>query len=129
MRCTDAIIVCTTAVPKSLREIVCPRPTPTATLWQCSDSINSSELYRIFVLVFGLVLGPFAFGNVQKTRALQFLTTVIRHASFGLMILLATIGIARGEGRSADEVISYEKPANIVTMFGVCIYSFMCHHR
>lgn len=116
------------AVPKSLREIVCPRPDPTLTVWQCSESVNSSDLYRFFVVAFGVILGSFSFGNVQKTQTLQLITTVIRHASFGLMILLASIGIAQGEGRSAAEVISYEQPSNIATMFGVCIYSFMCHH-
>jgi hypothetical protein len=112
-----------------MREIVCPRPTANATVWECTEGVNSSDLYRFFVLVFGLVLSPFAFGNVQKTQTLQFITTVIRHVSFGLMILLAAVGIARGEGRSVDDVLSYERPANIATMFGVCIYSFMCHHR
>ncbi|TMW60416.1 hypothetical protein Poli38472_000458 [Pythium oligandrum] len=116
------------AVPKSLREIVCPRPHPEAVVWECSDGLNSSDLYRLFVILFGVTLGPFTFGHVHKTRTLQLITTVIRHASFTLMIVLAVIGIARGEGRSAEEVIAYEKPTNIATFFGVCIYSFMCHH-
>jgi hypothetical protein len=45
------------------------------------------------------------------------------------MIILAVVGISRGEGRSTEEVVNYEKPADIATFFGVCIYSFMCHHR
>lgn len=116
------------AVPKSLREIVCPRPSADAVVWECSDKFNSSELYRLFVVLFGLLLGPFTFGHVHKTRTLQLVSTVIRHASFGLMIVLAVIGIARGQGRSVADVVSYEKPANVATFFGVCIYSFMCHH-
>lgn len=118
-----------TAVPKSMREIVCPRPSPTALLWRCSERLDSSQLYKLFVVAFGLLLAPFAFGHVSKTRTLQFITTVVRHVSFGLMILLAVVGIARGEGRSVDDVVSYEHPENIATFFGVCIYSFMCHHR
>eukprot|EP00644_Phytophthora_capsici_P006042 jgi/Phyca11/539156/estExt2_Genewise1Plus.C_PHYCAscaffold_21068 len=116
------------AVPKSLREIICPRPSADAIVWECSDKFNSSDLYRLFVVLFGLLLGPFTFGHVHKTRTLQLVSTVIRHASFGLMIVLAIIGIARGHGRSVTDVVSYEKPANIATFFGVCIYSFMCHH-
>ncbi|KAJ0399125.1 hypothetical protein P43SY_007531 [Pythium insidiosum] len=111
-----------------MREIVCPRPSPNVTVWPCSEHLNSWDLYRVFVVVFGLVLGPFAFGHMQKTRALQLVTTVVRHASFALMIVLAIVGIARGEGRSAQDVIAYERPSNIATFFGVCIYSFMCHH-
>ncbi|ETL37340.1 hypothetical protein, variant 1 [Phytophthora nicotianae CJ01A1] len=116
------------AVPKSLREIICPRPSADAVVWECSDKFNSSDLYRLFVVLFGLLLGPFTFGHVHKTRTLQLVSTVIRHASFGLMIVLAIIGISRGHGRSVADVVSYEKPANIATFFGVCIYSFMCHH-
>ncbi|KAG6623352.1 Transmembrane protein [Phytophthora cinnamomi] len=116
------------AVPKSLREIICPRPSADAVVWECSDKFNSSDLYRLFVVLFGLLLGPFTFGHVHKTRTLQLVSTVIRHASFGLMIVLAIIGIARGHGRSVADVVSYEKPANVATFFGVCIYSFMCHH-
>ncbi|TYZ63287.1 hypothetical protein PybrP1_009076 [[Pythium] brassicae (nom. inval.)] len=116
------------AVPKSMREIVCPRPSPTASRWRCSEHLDSSQLYKLFVVAFGLLLSPFAFGHVSKTRTLQFVTTVVRHVSFGLMILLALVGIARGEGRSFDDVLSYERPENISTFFGVCIYSFMCHH-
>ncbi|KAG2525491.1 hypothetical protein BBO99_00004507 [Phytophthora kernoviae] len=116
------------AVPKSLREIICPRPSADAVVWECSDKFNSSDLYRLFVVLFGLLLGPFTFGHVHKTRTLQLVSTVIRHVSFGLMIVLAVIGIARGHGRSVADVVSYEKPANVATFFGVCIYSFMCHH-
>lgn len=111
-----------------MREIVCPRPAAGASRWRCSEHLDSSQLYKLFVVMFGLLLGPFAFGHVSKTRALQFVTTVVRHVSFGLMILLALIGIARGEGRSMDDVLSYERPEHITTFFGVCIYSFMCHH-
>lgn len=117
------------AVPKSMREIVCPRPSAGVSVWQCSEHLDSSQLYKLFVVAFGLLLGPFAFGQVSKTRALQFVTTVVRHVSFGLMILLALIGIARGQGRTVEDVLSYERPENITTFFGVCIYSFMCHHR
>uniref|UniRef100_A0AAV1T5E8 Amino acid transporter transmembrane domain-containing protein n=1 Tax=Peronospora matthiolae TaxID=2874970 RepID=A0AAV1T5E8_9STRA len=116
------------AVPKSLREMICPRPSADAVVWACSDECNSSELYRLFVVLFGLLLGPFTFGHVHKTRTLQLVSTVVRHASFGLMIVLASVGIARGHGRSVADVVSYEKPSNIATFFGVCIYSFMCHH-
>ncbi|CAH0522629.1 unnamed protein product [Peronospora belbahrii] len=116
------------AVPKSLREIICPRPSADAIVWECSERLNSSDLYRLFVVLFGLLLSPFTFGHVHKTRTLQLVSTVIRHASFGLMIVLASFGIARGHGRSLADVVSYEKSSNIATFFGVCIYSFMCHH-
>lgn len=112
-----------------MREIVCPRPSPGVAVWQCTDSINSSELYKLFVVMFGVLLSPFVFGHVHKTRTLQIITTVVRHVSFALMCSLALVGIIRGEGRSVPDVLSDEHPAKITTFFGVCIYSFMCHHR
>ena len=123
------VCIADAAVPKSLREIICPRPSADAVVWECFDRFNSSDLYRFFVVLFGLLVGPFTFGHVNKTRVLQLVSTVIRHASFGLMIVLASVGIAQGHGRSAMDVVSYEKPRNVATFFGVCIYSFMCHHR
>jgi len=117
------------AVPKSLREVVCPRPSLNATEWDCPLGLNSTQLYRIFVLLFGGVVGPFVFGNIQKTRLLQLTTTFIRHASFALLIILAVVGIAQGQGRDAKEVLLYEDVSSLPIFFGVCIYSFMCHHR
>lgn len=117
------------AVPKSMREIVCPRPSPGVAVWQCTEKFNSSEMYKLFVVLFGVLLSPFVFGHVHKTRTLQIITTVVRHVSFALMCSLALVGIIRGEGRSVPDVFSDEHPAKITTFFGVCIYSFMCHHR
>ncbi|OQR87585.1 hypothetical protein ACHHYP_08516 [Achlya hypogyna] len=117
------------AIPKSLREVICPRPTHNATVWDCPNvSLSSAQLYRVLVGVFGLTLGSFAFGHMQKTQCIQLITTVMRHASFALMITLAFVGIARGEGRSFADVVGHEDLVSLPDFFGVVIYSFMCHH-
>ncbi|RLO01735.1 hypothetical protein DYB28_007284 [Aphanomyces astaci] len=81
------------AIPKSLREVICPRPTTSAAVvmtWDCPAlHMNSSVLYRALVALFGVSLAPFAMGHMQKTALIQIATTVMRHLSFALMIVLA----------------------------------------
>lgn len=116
------------AVPKSLREMICPRPSRES-VWVCYGSLDSYQVYQIFVIAFAVIFGAFAMGDVQKTKLMQLITTIIRHTSFGLMIVLAIIGIIQHQGRSLKQVLAYEDPTEISTFLGVCIYSFMCHHR
>ncbi|CCI44489.1 unnamed protein product [Albugo candida] len=115
------------AVPKSLREMICPRPSRES-VWVCYGSLDSYQVYQIFVIAFAVIFGAFAMGDVQKTKLMQLITTIIRHTSFGLMIVLAIIGIIQHQGRSLKQVLAYEDPTEISTFLGVCIYSFMCHH-
>lgn len=120
------------AVPKSLREMTCSRPKDLpkdVQSWPCFGTWKSNDVYRLYVVLFALCMVPFAFGNVQKTKCIQIVTTVMRHLSFGLMIVIAALGIAHGQGQSAANVIQNENPLNLPNFFGVCIYSFMCHHR
>ncbi|XP_011494382.1 PREDICTED: transmembrane protein 104 homolog [Ceratosolen solmsi marchali] len=93
----------------------------------CWESINLSrfDAYRLFLTVFILSLGPFAFFNVQKTLYLQILTTMMRWLAFMIMILYTIqkliIDGAQGKPSKADS-------AGLPGLFGVCVYSFMCHH-
>ncbi|RQM20391.1 hypothetical protein B5M09_011920 [Aphanomyces astaci] len=120
------------AIPKSLREVICPRPTTSAavvTTWDCPAlHMNSSVLYRALVALFGVSLAPFAMGHMQKTALIQIATTVMRHLSFALMIVLACVGIGQGQGQSAAAVVSHTDLGYLPNFFGICIYSFMCHH-
>lgn len=108
--------------------MICPRPS-LESVWVCYGSLDSYQVYQIFVMAFAVIFGAFAMGDVQKTKLMQLITTIIRHTSFGLMIVLAIIGIIQHQGRSLKQVLAYEDPAEISTFLGVCIYSFMCHHR
>ncbi|RHZ02919.1 hypothetical protein DYB26_005787 [Aphanomyces astaci] len=121
------------AIPKSLREVICPRPTTSAAVvmtWDCPAlHMNSSVLYRALVALFGVSLAPFAMGHMQKTALIQIATTVMRHLSFALMIVLACVGIGQGQGQSAAAVVSHTDLGYLPNFFGICIYSFMCHHR
>ncbi|XP_064638395.1 transmembrane protein 104-like isoform X4 [Lineus longissimus] len=126
------------AVPKSLRDAVCTYQgvndsfcNPNRTVqdsdlcWEGVESVDRMNAYRIFVAVFSLLLGPFFFFNVQKTKYLQYFTTVMRWFAFITMITLAVIRLASGKGQGRPVVANF---AGIPSLFGICIYSFMCHH-
>ncbi len=82
------------------------------------------DVYRIALAIFIVALGPFTFCNVTKTKYLQVLTTIMRWAAFFVMVTLACIRLSRG--------LIYQPPVSDFTgvpnLFGVCVYSFMCHH-
>ncbi|GFS50801.1 transmembrane protein 104 [Trichonephila clavipes] len=75
------------AVSKSLRDVSCTFQPEEAF---CNVTLNSTVqcwgnlpvsrggAYRIFVIAFMLLLGPFVFFNVQKTKYLQIFTTIMR---------------------------------------------------
>ena len=76
--------------------------------------------------VFIAVVGPFGFFNVTKTKYLQMLTTLMRWLAFGAMIILACIRLAKG--MKADPAPVVANVMGVPNLFGVCVYSFMCHH-
>eukprot|EP00730_Choanoeca_flexa_P002519 TRINITY_DN11078_c0_g2_i2.p1 TRINITY_DN11078_c0_g2~~TRINITY_DN11078_c0_g2_i2.p1 ORF type:complete len:466 (+),score=55.88 TRINITY_DN11078_c0_g2_i2:191-1588(+) len=134
------------AVPKSLKSVTCPVghnatsnhsghvthyttvPPP------CLGSLDADASYRVYLLMFALLLGPFTFFNVQKTKWLQLFTTVMRWSTFLLMIIIAIIGLAGTqvftppEPVPEPESVSVADIKNLPALFGVSIYSFMCHH-
>ena len=121
------------AVPKSLREMICARPLdlPTAGAgsaepWPCVGAHNSDAVYQMCCCFFSLTFAPWVFFNVTQTKMLQITTTMMRYLAFAIVILLAIQGIRDGD-------VSPEPPvlvdfAALPTLFGVTIYSFMCHH-
>ena len=122
------------AVAKSLRDVACTY-TP-ANVSKSSSNISENvqcwsnadltrlDAYRIALAIFVFALGPFAFFNVTKTKYLQLLTTIMRWMAFIAMITLALIRLSKG--------FVYKPPVSefsgVPNLFGVCVYSFMCHH-
>ncbi|XP_044015752.1 transmembrane protein 104 homolog isoform X2 [Aphidius gifuensis] len=86
---------------------------------------NRMDAYRMFLTAFITILGPFVFFNVQKTKYLQLITSGMRWIAFSFMILYALrILIVSGPRNSPPAVALVGIPG----LFGVCVYSFMCHH-
>lgn len=130
------------AVSKSLRDVVCQVPEfPVHNSTTLNDSLNVTDLgdlpcwqnygitrgntYRIFLLGFLVVVGPFTFFNVQKTKYLQIFTTLMRWIAFASMIVLCAMALIGGRGQGHPPMASF---AGLPALFGVCVYSFMCHH-
>jgi branched-subunit amino acid transport protein AzlD len=123
------------AVAKSLRDVACTYTPANLTrssnnisedspCWDEDSNLNRMDAYRIALAIFVCAVGPFAFFNVTKTKYLQLLTTLMRWLAFGIMVTLACIRLSRGHiYRPAMSQFS-----GVPNLFGVCVYSFMCHH-
>ncbi|KAM5309134.1 transmembrane protein 104 isoform 2-T2 [Glossophaga mutica] len=92
---------------------------------QCWGPLRRVDAYRIYLAVFTLLLGPFTFFDVQKTKYLQILTSLMRWIAFAVMIVLALVRIGRGRGEGHPPLADLSGVRNL---FGVCVYSFMCQH-
>lgn len=130
------------AISKSVRDVACQLPatsvenlTTTANIsnethpndlpcWK-NSTITRGNAYRIFLLVFLGLVGPFTFFNVQKTKYLQIFTTLMRWIAFTSMIVLCALALGQGKGQGHPALAV---PTGLPNLFGVCVYSFMCHH-
>ncbi|XP_028163130.1 transmembrane protein 104 homolog [Ostrinia furnacalis] len=125
------------AVAKSIMDVVCssvPSNMTDPSEWDELPCFNATshlqpysrlEVYRIALLTFVGAMGPFVFFNVQKTKYLQLFTSGMRWLAFAIMISMA-IHLLIGRGPQGHP------PAfdvtGMPTLFGACVYSFMCHH-
>ncbi|XP_035303076.1 transmembrane protein 104 isoform X3 [Cricetulus griseus] len=91
----------------------------------CWGPLRRVDAYRIYLAVFTLLLGPFTFFNVQKTKYLQILTSLMRWVAFAIMIVLALVRIGNRQGEGHPPLANF---LGVRNLFGVCVYSFMCQH-
>ncbi|XP_035749208.1 transmembrane protein 104 isoform X5 [Egretta garzetta] len=94
-------------------------------LWHRNHERQQHPASWVLWAAFTLLLGPFTFFNVQKTKYLQIMTSLMRWIAFILMIILALIRISRGQSEGHP---SMAQLSGIRNLFGVCVYSFMCQH-
>jgi len=121
------------AVAKSVRDVACTyRPPNMTSLLNISDSEpcwadstqSRLDAYRIFLSVFTLTIGQFVFCNVTKTKYLQVVTTLMRWLAFTVMVVLAVLRLCSQPPAHPPAT----RLAGLPNLFGVCVYSFMCHH-
>ncbi|KAL5254110.1 hypothetical protein ACHWQZ_G013764 [Mnemiopsis leidyi] len=124
------LAIYTVAVPKSIANVSCIanlHDENNVTL--CWHGVSHDTAYKIFVLVYVLCIGPFVFFNAQKTTLLQICSSILRHTSFFIMVVIALDRIAKhttGVPKPQDV-----KPVNfnkIPDFIGVSVYCFMCQH-
>ncbi|KAL3284212.1 hypothetical protein HHI36_018376 [Cryptolaemus montrouzieri] len=118
----------TAALSKTLVDLSCNTSNDTYfNSEKCWTSYNlyKIDVYRIYVILIALLIGPFTFFNVQKTKYLQMCTLVMRWTAFLIMVTLAVFKISeygpQGHPRASDI-------KGIPTLIGSSVYSFMCHH-
>ncbi|KAI4480819.1 PREDICTED: transmembrane protein 104 homolog [Polistes canadensis] len=122
------------AVAKSVADIACTYQPQNLT---CNDTIPDNEVcwegstldrlsaYRMFLTTFIFMLGPFVFFNIQKTKYLQLLTSAMRWLAFTIMIVYAVRKLII-DGPQGNPPLA--NITGIPSLFGACVYSFMCHH-
>ncbi|XP_071514531.1 transmembrane protein 104 isoform X1 [Panulirus ornatus] len=120
------------AVAKSLRDIICDYVPKNCTkelidLDPCfkDSDLTRLEMYRLCTAAFVGVMGPFVFCNLTKTKYMQILTTFTRWLAMGIMIAWAIVLLAEKKGDGHPPTADITK---LPQLFGVCVYSFMCHH-
>ena len=91
--------------------------------WEGSDQTRL-DAYRIFLAVFVCTIGQFVFCNVTKTKYLQMATTLMRWQAFLIMVVLATLRLSNMPPAQPPG----SRFSGLPNLFGVCVYSFMCHH-
>ena len=120
------------AIAKSLRDVSCTyvpenqtksNMSESALCWETS-TLSREDAYRVFLACFTAAVGPFVFFNVTKTKYLQIFTTIMRWFAFISMVTLASLRLSKGLV-AKPPVADFN---GIPNMFGVCVYSFMCHH-
>ncbi|OWR47673.1 transmembrane protein 104 homolog isoform X1 [Danaus plexippus] len=124
------------AVSKSLMDVICttiPSNMTNSSDWDVLPCFVSSgtaqytrfECYRISLLTFFGVMGPFVFFNVQKTKYLQLFTSGMRWLAFAIMITMAIHLLVVDGPQGRPPAFDF---TGMPTLFGACVYSFMCHH-
>ncbi|EDW39540.1 GL11905 [Drosophila persimilis] len=131
------------AVSRSLRDVICDQTNATDSpnsrlmfwpgdfrnntahaCWK-EHTISRLSVYRVILIGFTLIFGPFAAFSIQKTKYLQILTAIFRWMAFTLMICISLkLLISRGPRGHPVSFNVYGIPS----LFGACVYSFMCHH-
>lgn len=86
------------------------------------------DVYRICLIFFSILMSPWVFFNVSKTKYLQFITLSFRLISFFIMISIASYRIVF----PVDDFDVPDRPkanfAAVPLLIGSCIYSFMSQH-
>lgn len=89
------------------------------------SDITRLDCYRLSLIAFASLMVPFAFFNVQKTKYIQMCTVMLRWMAFSVMISIAIQRLLTEGQQGFPPVANFY---GIPSMFGACVYSFMCHH-
>ncbi|KAI2802454.1 hypothetical protein RDWZM_009913 [Blomia tropicalis] len=125
------LLIYNTMMAKSLREISCTSKVDCdkgahldAPCWD-AVGITRRNVYRIYLLLFVSILLPLTYFGLKKTSSIQIVTIILRWLAFFAMVGIAIKIFIQGEATGHPKAVNL---ASIPKLFGICIYSFMCHH-
>ncbi|CAG9830517.1 unnamed protein product [Diabrotica balteata] len=122
------LAIYTAASGKTLVNLICNNGNETEDYdTQCLSNsyLTKIDMYRMFVTTFALLVGPFAYFNVQKTKYLQLFTICIRWLAFFIMVTLASIRLFKLGPQGHPALVNLKE---VPALAGSTVYSFMCHH-
>ena len=117
------------AVSKSLTTVVCGDANcfngNDSTL--CKNFRNSTVIcmYRKMLAIFVVLVCPFIFFNLTKTKILQLSTMFFRWFALLSMIILAMLKIVQGNQNYTPRLFKFK---TLPQFFGVALYTFMCQY-
>eukprot|EP00013_Stygamoeba_regulata_P007353 CAMPEP_0177631576 /NCGR_PEP_ID=MMETSP0447-20121125/1824_1 /TAXON_ID=0 /ORGANISM="Stygamoeba regulata, Strain BSH-02190019" /LENGTH=572 /DNA_ID=CAMNT_0019133071 /DNA_START=138 /DNA_END=1853 /DNA_ORIENTATION=- len=88
---------------------------------------SRDDVYYVYLALFAILVVPFCFFDFQKTKYLQLFTIITRNFALFMMIIIAFVTVGQGLGAPIVDV-SVVRWKGLPSLFGVLIYSFMCHH-
>lgn len=116
------------AISKTLTDLFCDSPmnvdNSTVICWH-NTSISQMDVYRVVLTIFIIIVGPFSYFNLQKTKYLQIVTSSMRWCAFLIMISIAGVRILQLGVQGHPPAASVRHVPHLI---GACVYSFMCHH-
>lgn len=92
--------------------------------WDWAE-IDKMTVYRIYVILFAVLVAPFSYFNVQKTKYLQMFTSSMRWCAFTIMITIAIIELLKYGAQGTPAVVNF---SGMPALIGASVYSFMSHH-
>ncbi|CEF71644.1 Transmembrane protein 104 [Strongyloides ratti] len=126
------LAIYSTTVPKSLMNVICGSVNATVTASvdsPCYDHwpifFSRFVIYRICVILFIAFCVPMVIIGITKTKYIQLSTSISRWTAFSLMIVLASIQLMKEGSQGKPPAFDWN---NFGNLFGVSVYSFMCHH-
>lgn len=90
-------------------------------------NISFVDPYYIGMIVFGVIAFIFSLGNIENSKYLQIVTTVLRFLSIILMLMTSMYSIL-DYGISGFGDINYVNFDDVSKLFGNSFLMFMCHH-
>uniref|UniRef100_A0A0K0E670 Aa_trans domain-containing protein n=1 Tax=Strongyloides stercoralis TaxID=6248 RepID=A0A0K0E670_STRER len=126
------LAIYSTTVPKSLMNVICGSVNITVATSVDAPCYNHWPsfftrfvVYRICVLLFIAFCVPMVIIGITKTKYIQLSTSISRWTAFSLMIVLASIQLMKEGPQGKPPAFDWN---NFGNLFGVSVYSFMCHH-